>query len=112
MPRFTDDHGQSAKPTAAPKFYQQPRLGRLLRFCTWWLIFVGIYASSSVCPCCGRVGCPVGGASAGIVGGFFALVLEHGKALWTRFSRLFALNRSKPKPDVEELTTKCEDDQP
>jgi hypothetical protein len=106
MPIITENR-QSASPPAAPKFYRHPLIGRLMRFFTWWLIFVGIYASSSVCPFCGRVGCPVGGASAGIVGGFFALVLEYGKALWTRLSQLVPLNRFKPKPDAEALTTKC-----
>jgi hypothetical protein len=66
------------------KFYHSPVIGRLLRFFTWWFIISGIYASSSVCPFCGQMGCPVGAASAGMVGGFFALVVEKGEAISNR----------------------------
>ena len=31
------------------RFYNYPFIGHLLRFCSWWLVFFGIYASSSVC---------------------------------------------------------------
>ena len=61
------------------KFHKYPVIGRVLKFFTWWLIFSGIYASSAVCPFCGRLGCPVGGAGAGMVGGFFAILLGPGK---------------------------------
>ncbi len=64
-------------------------MGRFLRFLTWWLIFSGIYASSSVCPFCGQVGCPVGGASAGLVGGLFALVIGKGKVIMARITQGF-----------------------
>ena len=70
------------RPEEAPatgKFYKYPVLGRLFRLFIWWLTFMGIYASSSVCPFCGQVGCPVGMAGAGLVGGFFALVIGQGK---------------------------------
>jgi|WetSurMetagenome_2_1015567.scaffolds.fasta_scaffold1091252_1 hypothetical protein len=60
---------------------QLPVAGRVVKLLTWWLIFSGIYASSSVCPCCGQVGCPVGAAGAGIVGGLFALVIGKGKVV-------------------------------
>jgi hypothetical protein len=51
-------------------------VGRALRFFAWWLLFAGIYGSSAVCPFCGRVGCPVGGASAGVVGAFCAVLVQ------------------------------------
>ena len=31
------------------RFYNSLVIGHLLRFCSWWLVFFGIYASSSVC---------------------------------------------------------------
>ncbi len=31
------------------RFYNSPVIGHLLKFCGWWLVFFGIYASSSVC---------------------------------------------------------------
>ena len=89
-----------AEPPSGNRFFNSPIIGRLLRFLTWWLVFTGIYASSSVCPFCGRVGCPVGGVSAGIVGAFFALVVEKGKSLLSHLAGLFSLVRAKlpPKP--------------
>ena len=83
------------------RFDKHPIIGRLLKFLTWWLIFTGIYASSSVCPFCGRVGCPVGGVSAGVVGGVFALVMAKGRAILNHVAGLFAqirLKLRKPKP--------------
>jgi hypothetical protein len=81
-------------PSGMKRFYKYPFIGRLLRFLTWWLIFSGIYASSSVCPFCGQLGCPVGGASAGIVGGFFALIIGNGKVFLDHVMRWFSLIRS------------------
>jgi hypothetical protein len=83
------------------RFYQYPFIGRLFRFFTWWLIFSGIYASSSVCPFCGQFGCPVGAASAGIVGGFFALVIGKGKVILHLVTRWFSLIRAIIKPTRE-----------
>lgn len=54
-------------------------LGQLFRFFGWWLGFSGLYAMFAVCPFCGQQGCPVGAGSAGIVGGFFALVVQNGR---------------------------------
>jgi hypothetical protein len=56
-------------------------LGRLLRFFGWWLGFTGLYSMTGTCPVCGQQGCPVGLASAGIVGAFFALCVQN----WKRF---------------------------
>ena len=90
------------------RFDKHPIIGRLLKFLTWWLIFTGIYASSSVCPFCGRVGCPVGGVSAGVVGGVFALVMAKGKACLNHSAGLFALiglklRRPKSKPNQQKI---------
>jgi len=54
---------------------------RLFSFFKWWLIFTGIYSFSSVCPFCGKVGCPVGFGSAGALGAFFALFMQNWKHL-------------------------------
>ena len=62
------------------KIYQYPVIGGLLRFFSWWLVFFGIYASSSVCPFCGTPGCPVGVGAAGIIGGCFAGLWTYGRA--------------------------------
>jgi hypothetical protein len=77
------------------RFFKYPPIGRLFRFLAWWLIFTGIYASSSVCPFCGQAGCPVGGVSAGIVGGFFALLIEKGKVFLNHLADWSTILRSK-----------------
>ena len=77
------------------RFIKCPIIGRLLKSLTWWLIFTGIYASSSVCPFCGRAGCAVGGISAGVVGAVFALVMARGKAFLNQLTGLLALIRLK-----------------
>ena len=98
---MVDENYQQQEPPLHHKFSKYPIIGRLFRFLTWWLIFTGIYASSSVCPFCGRPGCPVGGVSAGVVGGVFALVIEKGKVFLTMLTGKFSLLRtrfqSKPK---------------
>ncbi len=88
-------------PSGMKRFYQYPFMGRSLKFLTWWLIFSGIYASSAVCPFCGRFGCPVGGAGAGIVGGLFALVLGKGKVIIEPVTRRFSAIRSTIKSTRE-----------
>ena len=70
------------------KIYQYPVIGGLLRFFSWWLVFFGIYASSSVCPFCGTPGCPVGVGAAGIMGGFFAALWTYGRAWLDRLKAL------------------------
>lgn len=77
------------------RFSKYPKISKLFRLLTWWLIFTGIYASSSICPFCGRAGCPVGGINAGIVGGFFALIIDKGKVFFKPLARKFSLIRSK-----------------
>jgi hypothetical protein len=50
---------------------------RILKFLGWWYIFSSFYAMFSVCPFCGKQGCPVGAASAGLVGGFFTFLMQN-----------------------------------
>jgi hypothetical protein len=88
-------------PSGISRFYKYPFIGRLLKFLAWWLIFSGIYASSAVCPFCGRLGCPVGGASAGIVGGLFALVISKDKVIIERLTRKFSFRRPTIKSPRE-----------
>ncbi|MCK9377052.1 MAG: hypothetical protein M0P73_12970 [Syntrophobacterales bacterium] len=76
------------KPPRLGKLYQSPIIGGLGRFFSWWLVFFGIYASSSVCPCCGTPGCPVGVGAAGIIGGCFAALWTYGRAGLDRLKAL------------------------
>jgi len=76
----------------APKFRklsQLPVIGKLGRFFSWWLVFFGIYASSSVCPFCGTPGCPVGAGAAGLVGGAFAVFWTYGRNLINGIKKFF-----------------------
>jgi len=81
----------SAKEQELPrtwKINRYPLIGGLLRFFSWWLVFFGIYASSSICPFCGTPGCPVGAGAAGIMGGFFAALWTYGRAWLDRLKEL------------------------
>jgi len=62
----------------------------LKKYGKWWLVFAGIYASSSVCPFCGKPGCPVGPGAASLVGLVFAWVITFGKNLRQRLQTLLA----------------------
>ncbi|MBI4644698.1 MAG: hypothetical protein HY790_01700 [Deltaproteobacteria bacterium] len=59
----------------------------LKHYALWFLAFFGIYASSSVCPCCGTPGCPVGVSGAALVGGVFACLWQYGRNVWERWGR-------------------------
>ncbi len=61
----------------------------------WWLIFTGIYASSSVCPFCGKAGCPVGPGAASLIGLLFAWLMHTGRHLRQWLQALFTLIRSR-----------------
>ena len=100
-PYIPEGPAPPASPSGIKKIYRYPFVGRALKFLTWWLIFSGIYASSSVCPFCGQLGCPVGGASAGIVGGLFALVIGKGKVIMARVTQGCAAIRSTMKSNGE-----------
>ena len=56
--------------------------GHLFRLIASWFGFTGLYAMLAVCPFCGQQGCPVGMASAGTLGAFFALCLQDWKRLF------------------------------
>jgi len=56
-----------------------PVFGPIFRFFAWWFAFTGLYSMFAVCPFCGQAGCVVGVGSAGVVGGFFAFLLQYGK---------------------------------
>ena len=56
--------------------------GHLFRLLASWFGFTGLYAMFAVCPFCGQQGCPVGMASAGTVGAFFALCFQDWKRLF------------------------------
>ena len=62
-----------------------PRLspfGHLFRFFASWFGFTGLYSAFAICPFCGQQGCPVGMASAGTAGAFFALCFQDWKRLF------------------------------
>jgi len=56
--------------------------GHFFRFLASWFGFTGLYAAFAVCPFCGQQGCPVGIASAGTIGAFFALCFQDWKRLF------------------------------
>jgi len=68
-----------------PTKYNHLVFGQILRFFGWWLAFAGIYSSTSVCPFCGRPCCPVGAGSAGLFGGFLALIIRNWKGAFKFF---------------------------
>ncbi len=68
-------------------------LGSLKNYGKWWLVFAGIYASSSVCPFCGKPGCPVGPGAAGLIGLVFAWLMTFGQHLRRRLQTFLALIR-------------------
>jgi len=81
----TSDHHHQRHHSKASGFW--PRLWRFLGF---WMGISGLYASSTVCPCCGQVGCPVGLAAAGVLGGGLAFILTYARRIWNRIrDRLF-----------------------
>jgi hypothetical protein len=70
-----------------------PQFGPLKRWLFWFLAFFGIYASSSVCPCCGTPGCPVGVVGAAVVGGVFACLWQYGKNTWEKLRGFIVKSR-------------------
>jgi len=83
-----ESHQGSEAHSAASKIRQLsqlPVIGNIFRFSSWWLVFFGIYASSSVCVFCGTPGCPVGAGAAAMVGGVFACLWQYGKSAWEKF---------------------------
>ena len=81
------EHNQEEHMHASGKPKMSP-FGYFFRFIGWWFGLSGLYAMFSVCPFCGQQGCPVGMASAGTIGAFFALCMQD-------WRKLFAYIRSK-----------------
>jgi len=71
---------------------------KILRLLGWGLGVASLYAMFSVCPFCGRQGCPVGAGSAGLVGGVSALLMQNWKTL---FKKLSAGLRKKKNQDAK-----------
>jgi hypothetical protein len=53
--------------------------GIIFRFSGWAVGFAGLFAMGGTCPFCGQQGCPVGTASASIIGLTFASLIQWGK---------------------------------
>ena len=71
--------------------------GHLFRLFASWFGFTGLYAIFAVCPFCGQQGCPVGIASAGTIGAFFALCFQDWKRLFAYIKqKLNKKNYNKP----------------
>ena len=47
----------------------------IVRFAAWWAGLFGLLGGTMACPCCGQASCPGGPASAGLLGGLFAVIL-------------------------------------
>jgi len=82
--------GSDAAPVAGSR---RRWLADLKKYGQWWLVFAGLYASSSVCPFCGKPGCPVGPGAAGLIGLVFAWLMTFGKHLRQRLQTFFATLR-------------------
>lgn len=56
----------------SPRVWGWKGLQSVQKFGGWWFSLAAIYATiGGGCPCCGNVGCPVGGAGAGFLGAIF-----------------------------------------
>lgn len=92
-------HDQNSSPdaisTPLDKIAQKKQSVRLqaLRFLGWWFGFSGLYAMFAVCPFCGQTGCPVGAGTAGLFGGFFAVVMK-GKTFFSALASMFKRKKS------------------
>jgi len=77
---------------------------KILRFLGWWFGLSSLYAMFSVCPFCGRQGCPLGAGAAGLVGGFFTLfasLLQN----WRNFIKKLKINLTNARAKI--LKRKC-----
>ncbi len=81
-------HYQPRQPVVPESGCRRAWLAGLTHYVKWWLIFAGIYASSSVCPFCGKPGCPVGPGAASLVGVVFAWLMTFGRHLRQRLQTL------------------------
>ena len=76
--------------------------GHIFRLFGWWFGFTGLYSMFAVCPFCGQQGCPVGIASAGSVGAFFALCIQDWKRLFA-FLKFKIFKKSKNNISSNEI---------
>ena len=81
-----DNHHHNPTPRAQKSF-----AGVILRFSGWAVGFAGLFAMGGTCPFCGQQGCPVGTASAGIVGLTFASLIQWGKRCFSAIRTLLRL---------------------
>jgi len=56
-------------------------------FLRWWLTISALYSVSSVCPCCGKPGCPVGFGVGAFVGFIFVSLSTMCRAVWQRIMK-------------------------
>jgi len=77
---------------------KHPILGHLLRLSGWSVGFSGLYIMFAVCPFCGQPGCPVGAASAGLIGAIFAVLMQYWRAgvdfTKSLYNKLFKRNQN------------------
>jgi hypothetical protein len=83
MSQHEEQHeSESPRPTGkgvAAKLLAALRpVGRLFG---WWLALTGLVAGTSVCPCCGQAGCPMGAGMASFFGLLGAMLLTPCRAL-------------------------------
>jgi hypothetical protein len=81
-------HDPPSSPPGGPERPRRQPWRVPLRFLGWFIGFSGLYAMGSVCPFCGRPGCPTGAASAGLVGLVFASLMQWGRAFRAFLARL------------------------
>ena len=93
LPVATSDHSP-----AAPEIKKSQRWNRaVFQMVSLWSAFTGLLGVTAACPCCGRVGCPVGLGMFAVAGGVLAFCVR-GRSLISRVVRR-ALGRLKSKED-------------
>ena len=80
-------HEAAGAPPALPAAGRRRWLGAT-RFLGWFAAFSWVYSMGAACPFCGRQGCPVGTASAGMVGLAFASLMQWGRLARTTLTGL------------------------
>ena len=89
----------SDRAPAAPETKRSRRWNQVVfQMVSLWGAFTGLLAIAAPCPCCGRVGCPVGLGMSAIAGGVLALIV-HGRDFITRVARRILAHRQDEKED-------------
>jgi len=65
------------------------------RFLAWWGGISALLGPFSVCPFCGRLGCPGGAASAGFFGAIIAGIIFIGRGLTGMLKRAIGAMKGK-----------------